>query len=60
MFRGKISRSNSRLLSNVLERLRNGEREVFTINTLFNRDTVLHASCVDLEVHPVTASDFVP
>ena len=50
MFRGKISRSNSRLLSNVLERLRNGEREVFTINTLFNSETVLRESCVDLEV----------
>jgi hypothetical protein len=50
MFRGKINRSNSRLLLNILERLRNGEREVFTVNTLFNSDVVLHKSCVKLEL----------
>ena len=40
MFRGKINRSNSRQLLNVLERLRNGERKFFTINILFNVPTV--------------------
>jgi hypothetical protein len=50
MFRGKINRSNSRLLLNILERLRNGEREVFTVNTLFNSEVVLHESCVRLEL----------
>jgi hypothetical protein len=34
MFRGKINQSNSRLLLTMLERLRNGEREVFTVNSL--------------------------
>jgi hypothetical protein len=48
MFRGKIYRSNSRVLLNVLERLRNGEREVFTVNALFNSEVVLHESCVKL------------
>ena len=50
MFRGKINRSNSRLLLTILERLRNGEREVFTVNTLFNSKVVLHESCVKLEL----------
>ena len=50
MFRGKINRSNSRLLLNILERLRNGEREVFTVNTLFNSEVVLHESCANLEL----------
>ena len=50
MFRGKINWSNSRLLLNILERLRNGEREVFTVNTLFNSKVVLHESCVKLEL----------
>jgi hypothetical protein len=50
MFRGKINRSNSRLLLNILERLQNGKREVFTVNTLFNSDVVLHKSCVKLEM----------
>ena len=50
MFRGKINRSNSRLLLNILERLRNGEREVLTVNTLFNSEVVLHESCVKLEL----------
>jgi len=50
MFRGKINRANSWLLINVLERLRNGEREALTVNTLFNSEAVLHASCVKLEV----------
>ena len=50
MFRGKINRSNSRLLLTILERLRNGEREVFTVNSLFNSKVVLHESCVKLEV----------
>ena len=50
MFRGKINRSNSRLLLTILERLRNGEREVFTVNTLFNSEVVLHESCFKLEL----------
>ena len=50
MFRGKINSSNSRQLLNVLERLRNGERDVLTVNTLFNSETVLHESCIKLEV----------
>ena len=50
MFRGKINRSNSRLLLTILERLRNGEREVFTVNTLFNSEVVLHEPCVNLEL----------
>jgi hypothetical protein len=48
MFRGKINQSNSPLLLTILERLRNGEREVFTVNTLFNSEVVLHESCVSL------------
>jgi hypothetical protein len=44
MFRGKINQANSWLLINVLERLRNGEREALTVNTLFNSEDVLHAS----------------
>ena len=35
---------------NVLERLRNGEREALTVNTLFNSEAMLHASCVKLEL----------
>jgi hypothetical protein len=50
MFRGKINRSNSRLLLAILERLRNGEREVFTVNTLFNSEVMLHESFVELEL----------
>jgi hypothetical protein len=50
MFRGKINQSNSRLLLTILERLRNGEREVFTVNTLFNSKVVLHEPCVKLEL----------
>ena len=50
MFRGKINRSNSRLLLTILERLRNGEHEVFTVNTLFNSKVVSHESCVKLEL----------
>ena len=50
MFGGKINRSNSRLLLTILERLRNGEREVFTVNTLFNSDVVFHESCAKLEL----------
>ena len=50
MFRGKINRSNSRLLLDILERLRNGEREVLTVTTLFNSEVVLHESCVKLEL----------
>jgi hypothetical protein len=50
MFRGKINRSNSRLLLTILKRLRNGERDVFTVNTLFNSEVVLHESCVNLEL----------
>jgi hypothetical protein len=50
MFRGKINQYNSRQLLDVLERLRNGERQVFTVNALFNRDAVLHESCIKLEL----------
>ena len=50
MFRGKINRANSWLLLNVLERLRNGERETLTVNALFNSEAVLYASCVKLEL----------
>jgi hypothetical protein len=41
MFRGKINRSNSRQLLNVLERLRNGDRDVITVTTLFNSEAYL-------------------
>ena len=50
MFRGKINQSNSRQLLDVLETLRNGEGQVFTVNTLFNREAVLHESCIKLEL----------
>ena len=50
MFRGKINRSNSRLLLTILERLRNGEHEVFTVNALLNSKVVSHESCVKLEL----------
>ena len=50
MFRGKINRSNSRLLLNVLERLRKFERGVFTVKALFSSEAVLHESCIKLEV----------
>jgi hypothetical protein len=50
MFRGKISRSNSRQLLNVLERLRNGERTFLSDNTLINSEAVLHESCIKLEM----------
>ena len=50
MFRGKINRSNSRQLLNALERLRNGKRWLFTVNTLFDSEAVLHESCINLEV----------
>ena len=61
MFREKINRSNSRLLLTILERLRNGEREVFTVNTLFNSKVVLHDSCVKLELfmYKVISNDVV-
>ena len=60
MFRGKINRSNSRLLLTILERLRNGEREVFTVNTFFNSEVVLHESCVKLElfIYKVIRNEF--
>jgi hypothetical protein len=60
MFRGKINRANSQQLLNVLERIRNGEREVLTVNTLFNSEAVLHASCVKLELfwYRVITNDF--
>jgi hypothetical protein len=32
------------------KRLRNGEREVFTVNTLFNSDVVFHESCAKIEL----------
>jgi len=50
MFRGKISRSNSRQLLNVLERLRNSERTFLSVNTLINSEAVLHESCIKLEL----------
>jgi hypothetical protein len=50
MFRGKISRSNSRQLLNVLERLRNGERTFLSVNTFLNSEAVLHESCSKLEL----------
>ena len=50
MFRGKINRSNNRQLLNVLEKLRNGEREVLTVNTLFNSEVVLPESRIKLEL----------
>jgi hypothetical protein len=50
MFRGKINRSNSGQLLNVLERLRNGDRGVFTVNTLFNSEAGLHESCIKLDL----------
>ena len=50
IFREKINRTNSWLLLNVLQRLRNGECEALTVNALFNSDAVLHESCVNLEV----------
>jgi hypothetical protein len=61
MFRGKINRSNSRLLLTILERLRNGEREVFTVNTLFNSEAVIHESSIKLEVfiYRVSENHFV-
>jgi hypothetical protein len=37
-------------LLTILERLRNGEREVVTVNALFNRETVLHESCIKIEM----------
>jgi len=49
-FRGKINQSNNRQLLNVLERLRNGEHDVFTVATLFKSETVLHESCIRLEM----------
>jgi ABC-type polar amino acid transport system ATPase subunit len=45
-----VENGNLCQLLNVLERLRNGEREVFTVNTLFNSKVVLHESCVKLEL----------
>jgi hypothetical protein len=48
MFRGKLNWSKSRLLLNVLERLRNGEHEVFTVNSINlykNISNLIHESC---------------
>jgi hypothetical protein len=50
MFRGKINRSNSQQLLNVLERLRNDERGVLTARSLFNSEAVLQDSCIKLDV----------
>jgi hypothetical protein len=50
MFRRKLNQSNSRLLLNILERLRNGERGIITVNTLFNSEAVLHESCIKLDL----------
>jgi hypothetical protein len=50
MFRGKINPSNNCQLLNVLERLRDGESEVFTVNKLFNSEAVLHESSIKLEM----------
>ena len=49
MFCGKINRSNNCQLLNVLERLRNGERGILTVNTLFNSESMLHESYIKLE-----------
>ena len=49
MFRGKINRSNSSQLLHVLEKLRNGEREVFAVTALFNSEAVLYEPCIKLE-----------
>jgi hypothetical protein len=50
MFRGKINRSNSLILLNVLQRVRNGEYGIFTVNTLFNSVAVLPEPCIKLEL----------
>jgi len=50
MFRGKINRSNSRLLLNVLQTVRNGECGIFTVNKLLNSVAVLPESCINLEL----------
>ena len=49
MFYGKINRSNNCQLLNVLERLRNDERGILTVNTLFNSESMLHESYIKLE-----------
>ena len=50
MFRGKINRSNSLILLNVLQRVRNGEYGILTVNTLFNSVAVLPEPCIKLEL----------
>jgi hypothetical protein len=50
MFRGKINRSNSLILLNVLQRVRNGEHGIFTVNRLFNSVAVLPEPCIKLEL----------
>jgi hypothetical protein len=50
MFRGKINRSNSLILLNVLQRVRNGEYGTFTVNALFNSVAVLPEPCIKLEL----------
>jgi hypothetical protein len=50
MFYGKINRSNNCQLLNVLERLRNGERGILTVNTLFNSESMLLESYIKLEL----------
>jgi hypothetical protein len=50
MFSGKLNRSNSSQLLNVLERLRNGERTFLSVNTLFSTEVVLQESCIKLEL----------
>ena len=48
--RGKINQSNSRLLLNALESIRNGEHGLFTLNAAFNSAAVLNQSFVNLEM----------
>jgi hypothetical protein len=50
MFRGKLNRSNSLILLNVLQRVRNGEYGIFTVNALFNSVAVLPEPCIKLEL----------
>ena len=50
MFPGKINQSNSRLVLNALERIRNGEHGFFTVNASFNSAAVLNQSFVNLEM----------
>jgi hypothetical protein len=50
MFSGKLNRSNSSQLLNVLERLRNGELTFLSVNALLSTELVLQESCIKLEL----------